>query len=157
MPKDFDPSQAAARFYTREDWDAVDSPELTDEELASLRPMREALPEVHAALAKARKPGPARRKTLVSVRLDDDVLDKLRASGPGWQSRVNDAARMMTVSTDVASAITVLARQKNAVPPSALATALAAAFARFAVVDDPGLEDGDGDGAGPRPSAEARR
>ena len=28
------------RGYTKEDWDAVDSPELTDEVLASLRPAR---------------------------------------------------------------------------------------------------------------------
>ena len=155
MPKEFDARQAAARGYTREDWDAVDSPELTDAELATLRPMREALPEVHAALVKARKPGPVRRKTLVSVRLDDDVLERLRASGPGWQSRVNDAARMMTLSPDVASAITVLAQQRNAVPSSALATALAAAFATFAIVDDSGREDGHEDGAVPMPSAKA--
>ncbi|MGE7371234.1 hypothetical protein ACQKKX_19540 [Neorhizobium sp. NPDC001467] len=32
------------RGYTKEDWDAVDSPELTDEELAHMRPAREVLP-----------------------------------------------------------------------------------------------------------------
>jgi len=32
-------------------------------------------------------------KRQVSVRLDADVLDALRASGPGWQSRMNAALR----------------------------------------------------------------
>ena len=30
----------AGRGFTKEDWDSVDSPELTDEELASMRPAR---------------------------------------------------------------------------------------------------------------------
>jgi uncharacterized protein (DUF4415 family) len=29
-------------------------------------------------------------KTLVTLRLDPDVLTRLRATGPGWQSKVND-------------------------------------------------------------------
>lgn len=30
-------------------------------------------------------------KRLVSVRLDADALEQMRATGPGWQSRVNEA------------------------------------------------------------------
>ena len=82
------------RGYSREDWDDADSPEATEEQLAQARPMSEAMPEVHAALLEAiRKRGPVRSKTSVSIRLDDDVLDKLRAAGPGWQARANDALR----------------------------------------------------------------
>lgn len=32
-------------------------------------------------------------KKLVSLRIDGDVLDRFRASGPGWQSRINDILR----------------------------------------------------------------
>jgi uncharacterized protein (DUF4415 family) len=32
-------------------------------------------------------------KQLVSLRLDRIVLDRLRAQGPGWQSRVNELLR----------------------------------------------------------------
>jgi uncharacterized protein (DUF4415 family) len=32
-------------------------------------------------------------KQLVSLRLDRIVLEKLRAQGPGWQSRVNELLR----------------------------------------------------------------
>jgi len=82
------------RGYTEADWDAVDSPELTDEELAGLRPMKDALPDLHAAIeAEIRKRGPAKTKEAISIRLDIDLVERLRASGPGWQSRVNDALR----------------------------------------------------------------
>lgn len=53
-----------------------------------------------AALAKANADRATRRgrpagsdKELISIRLDKDVLERFRAGGPGWQSRVNDALR----------------------------------------------------------------
>ncbi|AMJ60638.1 BrnA antitoxin family protein [Bosea sp. PAMC 26642] len=90
MTKQFVPG----RGYTKADWDAVDSPELTDEEIAGLRPMKEALPGLYAVLQEElRKRGPAKTKESISIRLDIDLVQKLRASGPGWQSRVNEALR----------------------------------------------------------------
>jgi uncharacterized protein (DUF4415 family) len=86
MKKSFEPG----RGYTEEDWVAVDSPQLTDEQLAGAKPFGEALPDASAAI---RRRGPIRTKEAVSIRLDIDVVQKLRASGPGWQSRVNDALR----------------------------------------------------------------
>jgi uncharacterized protein (DUF4415 family) len=32
-------------------------------------------------------------KQLVTLRLDANLLDRLRKTGPGWQSRLNDAVR----------------------------------------------------------------
>ncbi|MGN6685716.1 MAG: BrnA antitoxin family protein, partial [Devosia sp.] len=32
-------------------------------------------------------------KQAISLRVDADVLDKFKADGPGWQSRMNDALR----------------------------------------------------------------
>ena len=32
-------------------------------------------------------------KELVSLRIDQDVLEHFRADGPGWQDRINDALR----------------------------------------------------------------
>jgi|SRR3954447_16513651 uncharacterized protein (DUF4415 family) len=32
-------------------------------------------------------------KKLVSLRLDQDVIERFRADGPGWQSRINAALR----------------------------------------------------------------
>lgn len=32
-------------------------------------------------------------KTQVTIRLDVDIVERLRASGPGWQTRANDVLR----------------------------------------------------------------
>ncbi len=45
-------------------------------------------------LRPGRKPGPY-PKDLISLRVDRDVLEKLRALGPGWQTRVNEMLRKM--------------------------------------------------------------
>jgi uncharacterized protein (DUF4415 family) len=82
--------------FTQEDWDEVsDNPELTDEELANLRPAREVLPpELYEAFArKARGPQVAPTKQLVSLRLDPDVIAHFKAQGAGWQTRINKALR----------------------------------------------------------------
>jgi len=35
------------------------------------------------------RPRSAAAKEQISIRLDPDVLERLRAAGPGWQSRIN--------------------------------------------------------------------
>jgi uncharacterized protein (DUF4415 family) len=50
--------------------------------------------ELKAQLAVRRRgPGKAPRKTPTTIRFDPDVLAALRATGKGWQTRVNDAMR----------------------------------------------------------------
>jgi uncharacterized protein (DUF4415 family) len=39
------------------------------------------------------RPKSERPKRLVTLRLDADLLDRLREMGPGWQSWLNDAVR----------------------------------------------------------------
>jgi uncharacterized protein (DUF4415 family) len=41
----------------------------------------------------AGRPKKAAPKEAVNIRLDPDVLAHFRASGPGWQSRINEALR----------------------------------------------------------------
>ncbi len=84
--------------YTKEDWDAVDFPELTNEELANMRPAKEVLPpEFFGAIEEHRRsrgrPSLAHPKKQVTLRLDEDVIAKFRASGKGWQGRMNEALR----------------------------------------------------------------
>jgi uncharacterized protein (DUF4415 family) len=72
----------------------VESPELTDEEIASLRPAAEALPPKLYAMLTSRKPGQrgpqkSPTKAMLTLRVDRDVLSAYRATGPGWQSRMN--------------------------------------------------------------------
>ncbi len=44
-------------------------------------------------LVKRGRPKSASTKQAVKLRLDADVLEALRASGEGWQTRINDALR----------------------------------------------------------------
>jgi uncharacterized protein (DUF4415 family) len=75
-----------------------DSPELTDAELAAPKPAGEGLPGERREGLRKRRPGQRGRqkaptKKMVTLRLDRDVLEHFRASGPGWQRRLNDALR----------------------------------------------------------------
>ncbi len=36
---------------------------------------------------------PSQVKQRITIRLDQDVLSKLRATGPGWQTRINEILR----------------------------------------------------------------
>ena len=93
--KAFDSRHAAKHGYTREDWDAVDSPELTDEELAQARLFVEVFPELAEKIRKsiAGRPKAPNPKIAVSLRLDPEVVAAFKADGPGWQSRMNQALR----------------------------------------------------------------
>jgi len=71
-----------------------DNPEWTGEDFARARPAGEALPaEALAAFRRFRGPQKAPTKQQVTLRLDRDVLDRFRATGPGWQSRINEALK----------------------------------------------------------------
>ncbi|KJF67385.1 BrnA antitoxin family protein [Rhizobium nepotum] len=92
--KEFEPGHG----YTEADWNAVDFPEMTDEELANMRPARDVLPSAFfEAIDEYRKtrgrPPVDKPKKQVTLRLDEDVVERFRNSGKGWQSRINDALR----------------------------------------------------------------
>lgn len=78
--------------------DFDDNPEWTEADFAAARPASEMFPpEVLALLV--RKPGrpvgwtkPDAKKS-ITLRLDPDVIEGWRNSGPGWQSRMNAALR----------------------------------------------------------------
>jgi len=74
-----------------------DNPEWTAEDFARARPASEVLPELLGAKV-ARTMLRGRPKALVTkepvkIRLDADVLSALRATGDGWQTRINDTLR----------------------------------------------------------------
>ena len=73
-----------------------DNPELTDEQLAQMRPAREVLPpELYAALASRPRgrPKAEKRKVEVKLRLDPEIVEAFKAQGPGWQTRMNEVLR----------------------------------------------------------------
>lgn len=77
-----------------------DARPLTDEDLAQFRPAYEVMPEFVAKVMRQRGRPPAETpKKQVTLRLDQDVLDHFKSSGPGWQTRINDALRNVAKKT----------------------------------------------------------
>jgi uncharacterized protein (DUF4415 family) len=76
-------------FNTRVAQNDPDNPPLRTG--AKLRPLRQVLPEL-AARGPGRPPI-ANPKVQVTLRLDQDLLAAIRASGGGWQTRVNQTLR----------------------------------------------------------------
>jgi uncharacterized protein (DUF4415 family) len=74
-----------AHVVTPEEYE--DIPELTDKwfDRATLH--------IGGVPARRGRPKAEKRKTLLSVRLDTDIIDHFRATGPGWQRRINGALR----------------------------------------------------------------
>ncbi|MGR6431828.1 BrnA antitoxin family protein [Rhizobium sp. PAMB 3174] len=71
-----------------------DAPEATDEQLAKARPFAEVFPDLHESIQRSRgRPPVDNPRKHVSLRLDADVLDHFKATGKGWQSRINEALR----------------------------------------------------------------
>src|SRR6202140_353577 len=80
------------RHISAKDWDAVDSPALSDDILAAMRPARETFPELAAASAK-RKRGERGlqkkpRKVLISLRVEAGTVEAFKAQGRGYQTRM---------------------------------------------------------------------
>ena len=74
-----------------------ENPEWTDEDFARARPITD-FPHLAAAFPKSKGGRPrGSNKQAVSLRLDREVLEKFRATGPGWQSRINEALRRARV------------------------------------------------------------
>ena len=84
--------------------DKDDAAELTGDTMKRARRGRDMLPE--AVLSQLRRgPGrpPADRpKVPVSIRLDQDVVDHFKATGDGWQTRINSILREAAAGRSVA-------------------------------------------------------
>lgn len=76
-----------------------DNPEWTDEMFARAVRVDDMPPQLQAAIlaafprTKLRGKQKAPTKAQVTLRLDRDIVDHFRATGEGWQSRINAALR----------------------------------------------------------------
>ena len=68
---------------------------MTAEDMARFRPASQALPVDLQETLGVRRRGPQKAPTKVSttIRLDADLLEALKATGEGWQTRVNALVR----------------------------------------------------------------
>ncbi len=67
---------------------AFDSEEVPTENIKAMRPFSELIEKKRMG-----RPPKESRKEQISVRYDADVLDAFRATGEGWQTRMNNALR----------------------------------------------------------------
>lgn len=67
--------------------------EITEEDLKDFLTFDQLPPKMQKLLLGLRGPQKAPTKQQISIRLSRDVLDAWRATGPGWQSRIDDALR----------------------------------------------------------------
>lgn len=80
---------------TQADWEAVsDNPEWTEKDFAEARPFAEIFPDLAESIRRARgRPKLDTPKQQISLRLDPDVIEKFKATGKGWQARINDVLK----------------------------------------------------------------
>ena len=65
--------------------------ELTANDLTAFRPVRKALPESLRRKIGVRGPQKSPTKERITIRLSQDVVQRFRATGEGWQTRVDVA------------------------------------------------------------------
>jgi uncharacterized protein (DUF4415 family) len=70
--------------------DDPDNPEWTSADFARARPASELPEELRAFFPKTRGVQKAPTKIPVSLRLSPEVVEHFRATGPGWQSRIDE-------------------------------------------------------------------
>jgi len=75
-----------------------DTYELTDNEFARMRPVSEVHPDIPKRVRGLQKKP---IKTLTTLRLDEEIMNFFKASGKGWQTRINEALREYIKSHDV--------------------------------------------------------
>jgi len=105
MNIEFDPEKNARNIELsmkrKSDPELIDkeNPEWTDDDFLHARRAVEVLPElfgpeVVGEMLKSRgRPKATETKTHLNIRLDSDVVEAFKATGRGWQTRINSALR----------------------------------------------------------------
>ena len=70
----------------------ADDARLSAAELKTARPARDAVPHIVEAVRRRGRPR-GESKTLITLRLDKELIATLRAGGEGWQTRINELLR----------------------------------------------------------------
>ena len=75
-----------------------DNPEWTEADFKKARPFAEMFPELAESIKRSRgRPALERPRKQISIRLDPDVIDKFKATGPKWQSKINEVLKRAKV------------------------------------------------------------
>lgn len=92
------PNDAEDRAITHAAEADPDNPPLDEEALPRMRPASEVHPGVveayrHGGIQRRRGPQKAPTKERITIRLSPEVVEHFRATGRGWQGRVDEALR----------------------------------------------------------------
>ncbi len=71
----------------------ADTPEWTEADVKQAKRLQDMPTAFQHAVKRARGPQKTPVKIQTTIRFDPDVLEGLKATGRGWQTRVNDAMR----------------------------------------------------------------
>jgi uncharacterized protein (DUF4415 family) len=75
-----------------------DNPEWTEADFKKARPFAEMFPKLAESIKRSRgRPALERPRKQISIRLDPDVIDKFKATGPKWQSKINEVLKRAKV------------------------------------------------------------
>jgi uncharacterized protein (DUF4415 family) len=69
------------------DWDAVESPPLSNKMLSKMQPVRKAHPN---RLSRVRGPQKEPTKKQLTIRLNQEVVEHFKLQGKGWQTKINE-------------------------------------------------------------------
>ena len=78
---------------SQEDWDSVNVPEMTDADFARAKPFREVFPAQYKGWKKIGRPPAETPKIHIGFRLAADVVHAIRATGRGYNARVEKVLR----------------------------------------------------------------
>ncbi|MEE8430534.1 MAG: BrnA antitoxin family protein [Candidatus Desulfatibia sp.] len=71
----------------QEDWDAVESPPLSNKILSRMQPVRKA----HSNMpSRVRGPQKKPTKKQLTIRLNQEVVEYFKLQGKGWQTKINE-------------------------------------------------------------------
>ena len=69
-----------------------ENPEWTEEMICQARPAAEVVPKIVEAQRRGR-PVKAEKKRQLTLRLSPEVVDYFKSTGPGWQTRLDEALK----------------------------------------------------------------
>ncbi|MGH7093325.1 MAG: BrnA antitoxin family protein [Stellaceae bacterium] len=78
---------------SQDDWESVDVPEATDADFAAAKPFKAVFPAQHENWKRTGRPPIAAPKIHIGFRLAADVVHSIRASGRGYNARVEKVLR----------------------------------------------------------------
>jgi len=81
--------------------DFDENPEWTEENFARAKPFKEVFPEQYASWKKARRPPVENPKVHIGFRLAADMVQGVRATGPGHNARVERVLREALVKSEL--------------------------------------------------------